>query len=60
MEASQTEGFRRQVLIEKTKLHVIALQDWITIHTTEAPEEAHTTLRELTNLLAQFDESKPN
>jgi len=57
MEASQAEGSRRQALVEKAKLHLSALQDWIT---PEAPEEAHGTLRELTTVLAQFEEAKPN
>ena len=58
LEASQAEGFRRQALIERAKIHLSALQDWIT---PESPEEAHTALRELNNVLAQFKvESKPN
>jgi hypothetical protein len=57
MEASEAEGFRRQVLIERAKIHLSALQDWIT---PESPEEAHTALRELNNVLAKLEESKPN
>lgn len=42
-EASQAEeGSRRQELVEKAKVHMAALQDWIT---PEAPEEAHVALR---------------
>jgi hypothetical protein len=56
--ASQADGYRRQRLIEEAKVLVAAVKDWIT---PESPEEAHTALRELNNVLAQFEvESKPN
>lgn len=58
LEASQAKGFRRQVLVARAKIHLSALQDWVT---PEAPPEAHTALQELNNVLAQFEmESKPN
>lgn len=55
--ASQSEGYRQQRLVEEAKILVAKVQDWIT---PESPEEAHAALQELTNLLTQFESSKPN
>jgi hypothetical protein len=55
--AYQSEGYRRQRLVEEAKILVAKVQNWIT---PESPQEAHVAVKELSSLIAQFEASKPN
>ena len=57
MEAYEKTGQSRKSLVDAAKLHVAALQEWVT---PEAPPEAHQALQELTSLLEQFAETESN